>query len=54
MLDNEYIIRKQAWEDYQEYLVEQEELIILDQLNKVYNKKGYTLTDYKEFEDNLY
>ena len=44
--DNEYIIRKQAWEDYQEYMAEVEDETILNQLNKMYNRKGYLLADY--------
>lgn len=46
-VDNEYILRKQAWEDYQEELVEQENEAIIQQLNKMYNRKGYLLADYK-------
>ena len=45
--DNEYILRKQAWEDYQEELTEQENEAITQQLNKTYNRKGYLLADYK-------
>lgn len=46
-VNNEYILRKQAWEDYQEELVEQENEVITQQLNKMYNRKGYLLADYK-------
>ena len=46
-VDNEYILRKQAWEDYQEELAEQENEAITQQLNKTYNRKGYMLNDYK-------
>lgn len=45
-MDNEYIIRKQVWEDYVEQLVEDENDIITQQLNKTYNRKGYLLNDY--------
>lgn len=45
-IDNEYIIRKQAWEDYQEELAETESEILVNQLNKTHNRKGYLLADY--------
>ena len=46
-VDNEQILRKQDWEDYQEELTEQENEAITQQLNKTYNRKGYLLADYK-------
>lgn len=52
LMDNEYILRKQAWDDYVEQLVEEENDIITQQLNKTYNRKGYTLSDYNN--DNQY
>ena len=50
--DNEYILRKQAWEDYVDDLADQENNIITQQLNKTYNRKGYTLSDYQNNYDN--
>ena len=46
LMDNEYILRKQAWEDYVDDLVDKENDTITQQLNKAYNKKGYMLNDY--------
>ena len=46
LVDNEYILRKQAWEDYQEELVNQENEATIQHLNKMYNRKGYSLSDY--------
>jgi len=42
-----YILRKQIWEDYWEERAEAEEEIALRQLNRLHNKKGYTLADYE-------
>lgn len=45
---NEYepIFRRQAWEDYQDYKAELEDDIMLEQMNKMYNRKGLLLADY--------
>lgn len=40
------ILINQAWEDFQEELAEQDDLLLLDYLNRSYNRKGYTLSDY--------
>ena len=53
--DNEYIFRKQAWEDYQDYIAEVENETVLNQLNKLHNKKGYLLADYSnEYQEEYY
>lgn len=52
LMDNQYVLRKQEWEDYVDDLVDQENDIITQQLNKTYNKRGYTLSDYNN--DNQY
>lgn len=53
ILFNEYepILRRQIWEDYEDYKAELEDDIMLEQLNKLYNRKGYLLNDYQN-EDN--
>ena len=53
-LDHEYILRKQAWEDYQDDLTELENELILEQLNKCYNRKGYLMADYINEQNNYY
>lgn len=46
---DEYVLRKQVWEEYQDDLVEIENDIILNTLNKAYNRKGYLLADYQNY-----
>mgnify|MGYP001310498845 CR=1 FL=1 len=46
---DDYILRKQIWEEYQDDLVELQEQVALETLNKLYNRKGYTLADYKNY-----
>lgn len=53
-LDHEYILRKQAWEDYQDDLSELENELILEQLNKCHNRKGYLLADYMNEQNDYY
>lgn len=45
--EEKYIYNKQLWEDYQENRAELEDEALLNQLNKVHNRKGYTLSDYQ-------
>lgn len=52
--DSEYIYRQELWEEYQEYRAELEDETILTQLNKLYNRKGYTLSDYQNDYNELY
>ena len=49
--NSEYIYRQELWEEYQEYRAELEDETILTQLNKLHNRKGYTLSDYQNSYD---
>lgn len=46
-----YILRKEIWEEYQEDRADIENETLLRQLNKLHNRRGYTLADY---ENNYY
>lgn len=50
--ENDYILSKQFWDEYQEYIVELEDQTVLNELNKLHNRKGYTLADYQNNYDN--
>lgn len=45
------ILRKQAWEDYEDYRAELEDDIMLEYLNKMYNRRGYLLNDYQNEDE---
>lgn len=47
MFDQGYQFRQEVWEEYQEELAEVENETILNALNKLHNRKGYLLADYK-------
>ena len=47
----EYTQRQEVWEEYQEHRAELEDDAMLNQLNSLYNKKGYTLSDYQNYDD---
>lgn len=49
-----YQLRKEVWEEYEEFRAELEDETILTQLNKLYNRKGYTLSDYQNDYNELY
>lgn len=49
--NSEYVYRKELWEEYQEYRAELEDETILNQLNRLHNRKGYTLSDYQNNYD---
>lgn len=49
--DSEYIYRQELWEEYQEHRAELEDETILTQLNKLHNRKGYTLSDYQNYDE---
>lgn len=49
-----YQLRKEVWEEYQEYRAEVEDETILNQLNKLHNRKGYTISDYQNDYNDLY
>ena len=50
MYDN-YILRQQIWEDHQEYLAEDQLDAAIETVNKLYNNKGYTATDYEKYSE---
>lgn len=52
--DEKYIYNKQIWEEYQECRAELEDETLVSQLNKIHNRKGYTLSDYKNNYDEFY
>lgn len=43
---DDYILRKEVWEDYQDHLADMEQDIVIDTVNKLYNNKGYMPADY--------
>ena len=51
MFDQGYQFRQEAWEEYQEELAEVENETILNALNKLHNRRGYTTSDYQNNYD---
>lgn len=46
MLDMNHQLRKEFYEEFEEDRLELEDSSILNELNKTYNRKGYTTSDY--------
>lgn len=42
-------LRKEFWEEFEEDNLEIEQDAILNELDKVYNKKGFTLNEYIDY-----
>ena len=51
MMMYENLFRQEIWEELQDELLEIENEVILDQLNKLHNRRGYTTSDYQNNYD---
>ena len=47
----EYQLEKESWDEYIEDLQELEQQTLIHTLNKSYNRKGFTLSDYNSSSD---
>lgn len=48
---DDYVIRQQLWEDYQEDIAIDQLDTAIETVNRLYNNKGYTVSDYEKYSE---